>query len=525
MKKIRLIKLVTLLFILSVNSLDFIYAQVITSKEVDKLIERTLKTFEVPGIAVTIVKDGQVIHAKGYGVRSLNSNVKVDEHTLFAIASNTKAFTAATIGILVDEGKLNWDDKVIDYIPEFRLYHSYVTEEFTIRDLLTHRSGLGLGAGDLMIFPDGSDFEIEDLIYNLRFLKPVSSFRSKFDYDNLLYIVAGEVVSRVTGMSWEAYVEERIMKPLEMDRSAGNFYRVKDKSNIADPHAPVGNKITVVDRYDHELTSSAGAIYSSIHDMSKWAILQMNHGKYGEGLSKQLFSEKVHEEMWTPQTILPVRGSNSYNTHFSAYGLGWSLSDVKGYKQVSHTGGLPGMVTQVTLLPEMKLGIIVLTNQQSGSAFASITNQIKDSYLDIQSTDRVKEYYERVQSNKENIKKITDEVWKEIAEQQKDTSVKVDLSLYTGTYKDDWFGEILISEKKNKLWFDSKRSPKLTGEMLFYKGNTFIVKWNDRSMDADAFVMFELDYSGQASGIKMKAVSPLTDFSYDFHDLDFRVVK
>ncbi|MBA7548555.1 hypothetical protein ES705_41016 [subsurface metagenome] len=183
------------------------------------------------------------------------------------------------------------------------------------------------------------------------------------------------------------------------------------------------------------------------------------------------------------------------------------------------------MVTQVTLLPEMKLGIIVLTNQQSGSAFVSITNQIKDSYLDIQGTDRVKEYYERVQSNKETIKKITDEVWKEIEEMQKDTSVKVDLSLYTGTYKDDWFGEILISEKKNKLWFDSKRSPKLTGEMLFYKGNTFIVKWNDRSMDADAFVMFELDYSGQASGIKMKAVSPLTDFSYDFHDLDFRVVK
>ena len=184
------------------------------------------------------------------------------------------------------------------------------------------------------------------------------------------------------------------------------------------------------------------------------------------------------------------------------------------------------MVTQVTMIPEMNLGIIVLTNQQSGAAFTSITNQILDSYFGITNVDRIQENSERVKSYTEYAKKITEKVWNEISAQQNtNTSEQINLDLYAGTYKDDWFGEIVISKKKNKLWLVSKRSPKLTGELLFYKGNTFIVKWNDRSMDADAFVMFELDYSGQASAIKMKAVSPMTDFSYDFHDLDFNKVK
>lgn len=514
-----------LLFIYSNSNLS-VKAQAITSGEIDSLVEKTMQTFEVPGIAVAIVKDGTVIHSKGYGVRSLNSKKKVDENTLFAIASNSKAFTTASLGILVDEDKLNWDDKVIDYIPEFRLYNSYVTEEFTIRDLLTHRSGMGLGAGDLMIFPDSNNFTIDELIHNLRYLKSVSGFRTKFDYDNLLYIVAGEIIARVSGMSWEGFVEERIMKPLGMDNSAGNFNRLKDYSNTADAHAPVEDKIRVVDRYYLQLTGAAGGIYSNINDMTKWVIMHLNKGKFGKDLNKNLVSEKVHREMWTPQTIMYTGKNGQYNTHFKAYGLGWGLRDIKGYKQVSHTGGLPGMVTQVTLIPELNLGIIVLTNQQSGAAFTSITNQIKDSYLGITNTDRIQENYERVKSYMEYAKKITDKVWNEIdAQQNNNTSEQINLDLYTGTYKDNWFGEIVISKKNDKLWFDSKRSPKLTGELLFYKGNTFIVKWNDRSMDADAFVMFELDYSGQASAIKMKAVSPMTDFSYDFHDLDFHKVK
>ena len=494
-------------------------AQVISSTEIDALVEKTLKTFDVPGIAVAVVKDDKVIHAKGYGVRSLNTQQKVDENTLFGIASNSKAFTAAALGMLIDEKKLSWDTKVTDVIPEFKMYNPYVTEEFTVRDLLTHRSGLGLGAGDLMFWPDQNNFTLKDIIHNLRYLKPVSGFRTKYDYDNLLYIVAGEVVTRVSGMSWEEFIESRILQPLKMTQTAASFKRLKDKSNVIDPHAPVEGTLKVIRRDWSEVANAAGGIYSNIADMSKWIMMQMNGGKY-DG-NKQLFSKTIHEEMWTPQTIIPVRGSSVYNTHFAGYGLGWFLSDVKGYKQATHTGGLAGIVTQVTLLPELKLGIIVFTNQQSGAAFTAITNTIKDSYLGIKGIDRIKENHERVLQNEAEAKKITTEIWKDIEAQQKNNTTKIDPNLYVGSYEDKWFGEVVISVKNGKMWFDSKRSFQLTGELFPYKGNTFIVKWNERSMDADAYVMFDLDNTGKASGIKMQAISPLTDFSFDFQDLEF----
>lgn len=496
-------------------------AQVITSKQIDSLAERTLKTFNVPGIAVAVIKDGKLIHAKGYGVRSLNTMKKVDENTLFGIASNSKAFTTAGLAMLVDEGKLKWNDKVIDYIPEFRMYNPYVTEEFTITDLLTHRSGLGLGAGDLMFFPDSSNFTKADMIHNLRYLKQVSSFRTKYDYDNNLYMVAGEVLARVSGMSWEDFIQKRILNPLGMTATAPSYKLLKDKSNVVDPHAPVDGKVKVIRRDWNEAANAAGGIYSNLTDLSKWLIMQMDHGKYGPGLSKTLFSETVHEQMWSPKTIIDVPSPGSYNTHFASYGLGWFLSDVKGYKQATHTGGLAGTVTQITLIPEMKLGIVVLTNQQSGAAFTAITNTIKDSYLGMPYVDRVKENHDRVVANEAAANKITSELWKDIEAQQKNASAKPDVKNFLGTYTDKWFGDVTIAMKNGKMRFDSKRSFLLTGEMFPYKGSTFIVKWDERSMDADAFVTFSLDSDGKASGMKMKAISPLTDFSYDFHDLDF----
>jgi CubicO group peptidase (beta-lactamase class C family) len=500
----------------------FTTAQVrpITSAEVDQLTERVLKTFEVPGIAVAIIKDGKVIHSKGYGVRSLNTGQKVDENTLFGIASNSKAFTAAALGMLVDEKKIKWDDKVTQYIPEFKMYNPWVTDEFTIKDLLTHRSGLGLGAGDLMMWPDSTNFTKADIIHNLRYLKPVSSFRTKYDYDNNLYIVAGEIVARASGMSWEDFIEKRIMQPLGFTASAASIARLKSRSNIIDPHAPVNEKVQVINIDWSETANAAGGIYSNLTDMSKWVILQLNHGKFGDGLTRQLFSEEVMLEMWTPQTIIPVKGPTPYNTHFSSYGLGWGLSDVKGYLQATHTGGLAGIVTQVTLIPELKLGLIVFTNQQVGYAFTSITNTIKDSYLGMPKIDRVKEYQDRWLASNAEAKKITDQVWKDIETQK--TSTTADVSQYVGTYTDAWFGDIVILQRNGELWFESKRSPRLKGEMLFYKANTFIAKWNARYLDADAYVQFELDRNGKGRSIKMNAISPLTDFSFDFQDLDFK---
>jgi len=514
MKKILSVWLLLMLVIVS-------YSQPVTSAQIDKVVEQSMKAFDVPGIAVAVVKDGKVIYSGGYGVRSVKTGQKVDENTLFAIASNTKAFTAASLGILVDEGKLKWEDKVIDYIPELRLYNSYVTEDFIIKDLLTHRSGMGLGAGDLMIWPGSPDFSKDDVIHNLRYLRQTSSFRTKYDYDNLLYIVAGEVVARVSGTSWEEFVESRIMKPLGMTVSAASINRLKDRSNIIDAHVPVNGKLEVVPKHEGDLHNPVGGIMSSVADMSKWVIMQMNNGKYGENLEKQIFSEVVHAEMWTPQTIIPVRGKNAYNTHFAAYGLGWRLSDEKGYKVVGHTGSLQGIVTQVTLIPEMKLGIIVFTNQQADAAFSAITNTIKDSYYGITGNDWVTEYTNRVTASQKNAMATTEAVWKNIEAQKTTNTVIPDLAAFSGTYSDIWFGDVTVTQKDGKLRFYAVKSPKLSGEMIYYKGNTFIVKWDDRTLDADAFAIFSLDREGKPSGMTMEAISPLTDFSFDFQDLDF----
>ncbi|MEI9956061.1 MAG: serine hydrolase domain-containing protein [Ferruginibacter sp.] len=278
MKKIPFAIIISLLFI-SLQSTS----QTITSPQIDSLVELTLKTFDVPGIAVGVIKDGKLVHAKGYGVKSLRTMQKVDENTLFGIASNSKAFTTAALGMMVDEGKLKWDDKVTDYIPEFKMYDPYVTESFTIRDLLTHRSGLGLGAGDLMIFPDSNNFNKKDIIHNLRYLKAVSSFRTKYDYDNNLYIIAGEVLARVSGMSWEDFIEKRIMQPLGMVTSRASITRIPNRNNIVMPHAPVNGKVQAIDIEWSETANAAGGIVSNITDLSKWLIMQMDNGKYGDG--------------------------------------------------------------------------------------------------------------------------------------------------------------------------------------------------------------------------------------------------
>ncbi len=513
------IKLIALLVLITCNS----FAQ-ISEQQVDELVENTLKSFDVPGIAVAIVKDGKVVLSKGYGVKSILTKERVDANTLFGIASNSKAFTTSALAMLVDEKKINWDDKVIQYFPNFKMYNEYVTNEFTIRDLVTHRSGLGLGAGDLMIWPDGSDFTATDIIHNLQFLKPVSAFRTKYDYDNLLYIVAGEVIAKVSGKSWCDFIEERIMKPLEMNNSAASFVRLKDTTNIIAPHVPTDGKLKIISRYKNQTFDAAAGIYSSVNDLSKWMILQLQNGKYGSEKQYQLFSKKEQNEMWSLQTIIPVNTRPPYNTHFSGYGLGWFLSDVKGYKQVTHTGGLEGIVTQTTLFPELNLGILVLTNQQSGAAFSAITNTIKDSYLDIPFANYVEIYSKREKDNIAEADKTTTEVWAKVTKNQKD-KLKINLKKYQGFYVDNWFGKIELLEKKGKLFFKSIRSPQLAGEVFFYKENTFTVKWNNRSFNADAFLFFEMDEKGESYGLKMKPISDLTDFSYDFQDLDFVRVR
>ncbi|MFD2565452.1 serine hydrolase [Aquimarina rubra] len=521
MKKLVLLTLSILCLFIG-NSL---FSQEINSAQIDALVARALDSTPSVGIAVAVVKDGNLIHSKGYGVKSIENKNKVDKHTLFAIASNSKAFTAAALSILVDEGKLNWQDRVIDHIAEFKMYNDYVTANFTIVDLLTHRSGLGLGAGDLMIFPDGGDFTIKDVLTSFQYQKATSDFRTKYDYDNLLYIVAGEVVARVSGMSWSDFVQSKIFAPLGMNNSVPTNSRLQKNANLALPHDSEGKQIRQLPIYDGDLVAAAGGIYASVDDLSKWMIMQLNRGKYGKDLSNELFSEKQQNQMWKPHTNLGFTTKPNPRTkqHFAAYGLGWFIIDKQGKIVVSHTGGLPGMLSKTVLVPELNLGIVVLTNSSSGgSAYSSIPEMILDSYLEIEERDWIKELADRTKTRGNESDAVTTEVWKAVEENK---SSIIDLNNYTGTYKDNWFGEVEIAMKDGKLWFTSKRSPKLNGQMYFYKATTFAIKWEYTDMNADAFAIFSLNEEGKGISIKMKGISPNIDFSFDFQDLDLKRVK
>ncbi|MEG0187280.1 serine hydrolase [Algoriella sp.] len=493
------------------------FGQNIPNQTIDEVTENAIKTFDVPGISVAVIKDGTIIHSKGYGLKSINSKEKVQSSTNFGIASNSKAFTAAALAILVDENKIKWDDKVITYIPEFKMYNDYVTNEFTIRDLLTHRSGLGLGAGDLMVWPDGNNFTPTDIINNIHYLKPVSGFRAKYDYDNLLYIIAGVVVERVSGQSWIDFVTKRLIEPIGMTHTAASWNVLKDRKDVIDPHVSIDGKLQVIERYKNPIFDAAAGLYSNVDDLAKWLQFNLNKGKIN---GKQIISEKQMQEMITPQTLQANRTTSPYNSLFKAYGLGWQLQDMNGKLEVSHTGGLEGIVTQTMFYPQLNLGIVILTNQQQGLAFRAISNTIKDFYLGNKSTNWVENYDKILKQNVAEADVITEEVWKTVDANKKNKAIKFDAKALIGTYKDNWFGDVEIYEKKGKLIFESKRSPQLTGELFFYKDNTFAVKWYNRYFHADAFVYAEMK-DGKMTGFKMKAISPLTDFSYDFHDLDF----
>ena len=490
---------------------------------VDAVVASTLQAFDVPGIAVAVVKDGQIVMSKGYGVRSLKSKVPMDANTLVGIGSNTKAFTTAALGLLVDEGKLRWDDKVTKYIPEFRMYDPYVTAEFTVRDLLCHRSGLGRGVGDLMQFPDSTDFTAQDIIHSLRYFKPVSSFRSKYDYDNSLYIVAGEVVARISGQPWADFVQARLLQPLGMRRSAADLARLPDPTNVADAHAPVDGRVQVIRRYQSSVVGPAGGIYSSVAEMSQWARMLLG----GPGAPAPLLQPTTQGELWSLQTLKPLApGPTPYNTHFAAYGLGWNLTDALGYKLVSHAGGLPGMVTQVQLVPELHLGIIVLTNQVSGASTSAVANAIMDHYLGVTGQDRVQE---RVNLTKQQAAGTTQPdaaVWQQVAAAQKAAAKKPDYAAYVGRYHDAWFGDVRIFAQGPQLWFKAQRSPRLTGQLLPYRGDTYVLRWRDRTftLHPDVYAAFTRDAQGQASRLKLNPISSLLDFSYDFQDLDLQRV-
>ncbi len=489
----------------------------VNTEKLDQVVETSMARFEVPGMAVAVVENDKLVYAKGFGVRNLKSGEAVNEHTLFGIASNTKAFTVAALGMLVDEGKLSWDDKVIDHLPEFRLYDPYVTREMTIRDLLSHRSGLGLGAGDLMIWPD-TDKPVDEIIAGLKYLKPASSFRSRYAYNNLMFLTAGEVVARVSGISWQDFIEQRILNPLGMTDSRAGFSRIaKDNRNFATGHIPLDGKLHPFFVNYLEDFRGAGAITSSVDEMSHWLIAQLNGGQYPGGV--RLFSEGQQAQMWHPHitSMVSPQAFEQTRQQFRGYGLGWSIQDYYGYKRMGHGGGILGMVSQVTLIPEKKLGIVILSNQQAFSALAAVTNEVLEDALQLPDTDWVGELADKHFAHKKEA----------YASARPDVPADYQAALpavnYTGTLHDNWYGDVIIEKLGDALRIDFTRTKRLKGTLKHYTGNSFIVEWDEKLLEADAFIEFEMGTDNRVKSAKMHAVAPqITDFSFDFHNLDLR---
>jgi CubicO group peptidase (beta-lactamase class C family) len=485
--------------------------------DIDAYVSRAMKTFEVPGLAVAVVKDDKVIFAKGYGVKKLGESAPVDENTLFGIGSNTKAFTAATIASLVDEGKLSWDDKVFEKLPGFAMYDPYVSHELTVRDLLCHRSGLGLGEGDMLLWPH-TTYSRAEIVRRIRYLKPASSFRSKYAYSNLMFLTAGELIAATTGKSWEDSVRERIFTPIGMNTSNFSNSDLKTGVDFAWPHSRVDGKLKVDDLENKDAISSAGAINSSVAEMAKWMIVQLNHGKL-TGAQQKIFSETQSHEMWSPQTIVPASDDSgplaAMNTDFSAYGLGWGLREYLGHKLVGHSGGLMGFLTRVLLVPDQHLGVVVLTNfDSSDGPMNAIAYHVVDQYLGVEGNDWVA-IWRTADLKAEH---DADETMKKAANERAEHSEpSLPLAKYAGVYRDPWYGTVTVAVKDGKLRFSLDPSPGVDGEMQPWQHDTFKVHWR---LD-DAYVTFALKPNGAIDHFTMVPVSPLADFSSDYQDFYF----
>ena len=492
-------------------------ARPMVQADLDALVAQTRTAFNVPGIAVAIVKDGEVVASKGFGLRKLGESAPVTPRTLFSIASNTKAFTAVALAILVDEGKLAWDDRVVDRLPGFQMSDPYVTREMTIRDLLCHRSGLGLGSGDLLFFPQ-TDFTTQEILYRLRFIPLSTSFRSSFAYDNILYTVAGEVIRQVSGTPWAEFIRTRIFKPLGMASSRTSILDVRPGDEVAAPHAMDGGKLVPLPQMPLDNSAPCGAIVSSVEDLAKWVITLLKHGELTSG--KRLFSEAQARVLWTPLTLMPTSTPPpelaELKANFKTYAMGEYVQDYRGHRLIWHDGGLQGVVTAIAMLPEQNLGIIVLTNQEVVPAYAAIRNSILDHYLEAPAKSWVHSY-QAFLKHRDAMEK--EEAASEAGLRNATSRPSLPLKAYAGRYRDPWYGDILVEAKADQLSIRFTHSPLLAGTLEHWQYDTFVARWQDRSQNADAFVSFALDPDGKVEQVRMKAVSSSTDFSFDFQDL------
>jgi len=492
-------------------------------------VERTMKLFDVPGIAIAIVKDGKVVATQGFGVRKLGAPDKVDAKTLFEVASNSKAFTAAALAMLVDEGKLAWDDPVTKHLPDFQMYDAYVTHEMTVRDLLTHRSGLGLGAGDLLWWPT-TNFSTDEIIHKLRFIRPATSFRSSYAYDNLLYIVAGKIIAAKSGKTWGETIHERILAPVGMVSTTTSLAESAGNPDVANAHSKINDRIAAVKAMPVPNAVGAVGINTNAEDIARWMNVLLAGGKVGtdaNGKEIRLYSAKQAREMWTAQTPMRISEPDpklaATRPNFLAYGLGFQLRDWQGRLVAMHSGALQGFYSKVVLVPEAKLGIAILTNAESGGSLNALQYQLLDRMLDPAAATDWIGIVKAVED--ENHAKELARIGKANAARAAKSQPSLARTAYDGEYQDPWYGIATIKHEGNRQILTMSRTPDLTGELEHYQHDTFIVRWKERNFNADAYVTFALNPDGSIERMRMQPISTETDFSYDFQDLNFTPVK
>jgi CubicO group peptidase (beta-lactamase class C family) len=512
----------TIAFLLVVSSLS---AWGAPPAKFEARVEAVRKAAEVPGMAIAIVENGKVTLAKGFGVRKLGSPEKVDGDTIFMTGSTGKAITTAALATLVEAGKLKWDDRVADLIPGFQMYDPWVTREMTLRDLLVHRSGLGLGAGDLLVIPRGTLSRAE-VVKRLRYIKPATSFRSGYAYDNILYIVAGHVIDLVSGQPYEDYVREHVFKPAGMLHATSDEAHRFATENRAAPHGRTGGAVRgvgplkLLDERDNLAPSStpAGLLALSANDLARWLQIQLAKGKVPGG--GQLFSEESSAEMWSPQTIEPIGpalpGLEDMTPNFQQYALGWEVRDYGGARIIWHSGGVFGFVTVVVLIPEKNVGFAITQNSEDGQARFGLMYELLDHYLGRPKKDWPALITKFRKARFDAAVKAVSE--KAAAPAQSKPALP--LENYAGRYVDAWYGAIAIESTAKGLRIDFTNTPNMGGNLQHWQYDTFIARFDDPNIEA-AYVTFAIGSDGKVERITMKPVSPIADFSFDYQDLLF----
>ena len=501
-------------------------AQSVDAASLDAQLDAAMKRYPLPGMAVGVVKDGEVVYRGTRGRLDVAHAQQVDSATMFKIASNSKAMTAALLGRLVDQGKLRWDDPVTKHLPDFRMQQEWVTREMQVRDLLIHNSGLPAGAGDLMLWPEPNHFTRADVLHGMRYLKPKWSFRSRYAYDNTLYIVAGEVAAAVGGASYETLMQREVFAPLRLNRCRVGAWSRDAVGNVAQPHRLNDGSLEVVNRDSAEIPVStmaaAGGVRCSLDNMLTWASMWLQPDRIGvQSDGKPWLSDAQRDAMWSSQQPMPLssRMRRWDGSHYSAYGYGWRLSDVDGTARVAHTGTLSGMYSSFTLLPEKNVGIVLLINGDADEARTVLMQALTKHFTAPTKNPGVDGYAKLLADERSRAAAASPSRIPDTGDRR--VSTPAEFAGKSGQWRDAWFGDITICPSDGDLVFAAAKSPRLTGRVMTSQ-HGWLVDWDGDAV-SEAWLRF-MPETGAATNLKMAKLDPDGDFSDDFEDLDFRRV-